>query len=111
MQELPFGDCHGGGRLGPQAWTGIRAHVSQLAAGPERPCARASSRGAGQAIRRGSGGRLRLPAIRAPFLSHAGSSAVRVGSTTVDVPGADRLHTFRVMRGQASAKIVGIPSR
>src|SRR5689334_15273895 len=36
-----------GGRLGPQAWTGIRAHVSRLAAGPERPSARASSRVAG----------------------------------------------------------------
>ena len=36
-----------GGRLGPQVWTGIRAHVSRLAAGPERPCARASSRVAG----------------------------------------------------------------
>jgi hypothetical protein len=48
---------------------------------------------------------------RRPFLSHAGSSAVRVGSTTVDVPGADRLHTFRVMRGQASAKIVGYPGQ
>jgi hypothetical protein len=48
---------------------------------------------------------------RRPFLSHAGSSAVRVGSTTVGVPGADRLHTFRVMRGQASAKIVGYPGQ
>ncbi len=59
-QERLFGACHGGGRPGPQARTGIRAHVSLPAAGPER------RRRAGPTIRRGSGGGLRLPPCAPP---------------------------------------------